>query len=946
MRRILLIALNISLVTCASFAQNTEYWGMTMYGGNSGVGTIYNTNDSGTNFNIQHSFNLNDGNSRYTKLCKASNGKLYGLTSAGGEFGYGVVYEYNPNSSSYTIKASFNNNNGSKPTGSLIQATNGKFYGMTPFGGNSDDGVIFEFDINTNSITKLLDFDGYNNGSYPNGSLLEATNGKFYGLTAEGGVNDLGVIFEYDIATNTYTKKLDFDGANNGEWPFGSLIQASNNKLYGIANEGGVNDLGVLFEYDLATESYSKKLDFNDANGKWPIGSIIQASNGNLFGLTYLGGSNGLGLLYEYNYNTNTFTKKFDFDGQNGSYPIRDLTEASNGKLYGLTSSGGLTNGGVLFEFDISTNNYSKKLDFNSYNGTPNYTGSFPQGSLIESSNGILYGLTQSGGAKNAGVLFEYNIVAEIYDKKYDFGGSENGHKPKSGLLETFNGMLYGVTSSGGANDFGTLFKYNPQTKEFIKLIDFEGSSNGRNPVGKLFQSSDSTIYGLTQFGGQFDGGIVFRLDTKTDSFEKLIDLNQTIGKEPFGGIVEHFTGKLYFTTSKGGVNSNFGTIIVFTPKNISPFVDTFISLANFDNNSGYYPSSGLSITNSNEIYGTTYLGGNFGNGTIYKFFPFTNVIVKKHDFQYANGISPIGELTQAENNKLYGLTYSGGSSNKGVLYEYDLATEVYTKRHDFGGFQDGVNPQSELMSASNGNLYGYTTNGGIDNAGVIFEYDPTQDFYSKKTDLTLTDGQIPLYGSLVETNICYYSFDTISLSGENQVVSPSGNETWTSSGLYTDTLINDCGSDSILFVNLSMCNYVYSNIDITTQNTYISPSGNFIWTETGIYQDTLFNANTCGGDSILTIDLTIEKNTDITENNFEALSYYPNPTNNILNVELGENFKNISISLKNIQGKELLSRNFLDVQNISLDCYVPKGIYFVEIKSDTKHHTIKIIKE
>ena len=141
------------------------------------------------------------------------------------------------------------------------QVSDGKLYGMTIFGGSSDEGVIFSFDPSTSIYTKLLDFHG-ELGRRPRGSLLKARDGKLYGMTSEGGSNDIGVIFSFDPSASTYTKLVDFDD-NNGRAPLGSLIQALNGKLYCMTSIGGSNNFGVIFSFDPTTSIYTKLMDFD-----------------------------------------------------------------------------------------------------------------------------------------------------------------------------------------------------------------------------------------------------------------------------------------------------------------------------------------------------------------------------------------------------------------------------------------------------------------------------------------------------------------------------------------------------------------------------------------------------------------------------------------------------------------------------------------------------------
>src|SRR3984885_3724524 len=140
---------------------------------------------------------------------------------------------------------------------------------MTNGGGSSRFGVIFSFDPSSSSYTKLKDFDGIN-GGHPSGRLTQASDGKLYGM-AGGGSSGKGVIFSYDPVSSTYTKLKDFDGTNGGN-PSGNLMQASDGKLYGMTNGGGSSSYGVIFSFDPSSSSYTKLKDFDGINGGHPSG--------------------------------------------------------------------------------------------------------------------------------------------------------------------------------------------------------------------------------------------------------------------------------------------------------------------------------------------------------------------------------------------------------------------------------------------------------------------------------------------------------------------------------------------------------------------------------------------------------------------------------------------------------------------------------------------------
>jgi len=119
---------------------------------------------------------------------------------------------------------------------------------------------LFEYNSSTNTYIKKLDLSFGYSGAEPNGSLIQASNGKVYGMTSIGGEKNLGVLFEFDATTNTFVKKIDFLGTSNGANPNGSLIQFNDGKLYGLASGGGTYNNGVLFEYNAANSTYTKKL--------------------------------------------------------------------------------------------------------------------------------------------------------------------------------------------------------------------------------------------------------------------------------------------------------------------------------------------------------------------------------------------------------------------------------------------------------------------------------------------------------------------------------------------------------------------------------------------------------------------------------------------------------------------------------------------------------------
>ena len=268
-----------------------------------------------------------------------------------------------------------------------MQASDGKLYGMTPES-TGGGGVIFSFDPSTSTYTKLKDFNA-GDGSNPYGSLMQASDGKLYGMTYAGGNNNYGVIFSYDLLTSTFEKLMDFDLAN-GVHPYGSLMQATDGKLYGMTTEGGNNPenqysigAGVLFSFDPSSATYTKLLDLGGGYGGHPFGSLMQADDGKLYGMTSSGGSSGGGSIFSFDPSSSTYIDLIDYGGSG------NLIQGSDGKLYGMSNGRGL---GVIFSFDPSSSQYTELKDFGETDGV------LPHGSLMQASDGKLYGMTSQGG--------------------------------------------------------------------------------------------------------------------------------------------------------------------------------------------------------------------------------------------------------------------------------------------------------------------------------------------------------------------------------------------------------------------------------------------------------------------------------------------------------------------------------------------------------------------
>ncbi len=365
-------------------------------------------------------------------------------------------------------------------------------YGETRNGGTYGDGTLFKYEPATNKDTVLVNFGGAD-GNLPERYLLKLNN-QLYGVTYAGGNFNDGIIFSYNLLTGIQTTVSTFNNTN-GKAPGGGLIMASNGLLYGAASHGGDSNSGVIFSYNPITGKDSTLFDFSYADGSEMYGNLLQINDSMLYGVTAFGGlyGNGYGVIFSFNINSGIEKVLFNFNDYDGFNSQSSLIKASNGLLYGMTAQGGKNMWGVLFSFNPATDSEKTVINFDSASG------SGPFGDLLQASNGLLYGLTAVGSANNNGLAFSYNPITGKDSIIIEFAGLNNASYPVGGLVEdTVNHILYGMTSRGGLYNDGILFEYNMTIGFSTVLLNFN-DSNGATPYGSLLLVYDTSTTGINE---------------------------------------------------------------------------------------------------------------------------------------------------------------------------------------------------------------------------------------------------------------------------------------------------------------------------------------------------------------------------------------------------------------------------------------------------------------
>lgn len=330
-----------------------NFYGTTNYGAK-GSGEIFSVTPGGslsTFYNFCSLSGCTDGTSN-ASLVLATDGNFYGTTFNGGTYGYGTVFRVTPGGVLTTLY-SFDISDGAHPTVGLIQAADGNFYGTTGGGGTSNNCTLFGtngcgtvFKITPQgALTPLHSFNN-TDGEYPDGLLVEGTDGNLYGTTFYGGTSGVGTVFKIGGGVFTSLHSFDLDGGN----PEAGLVQATNGNFYGTTFYGGGGS-GTVFEMDSVSYKMTTLHVFQLADGANPVG-LVQAADGSLYGTTDGGGSsqncstfgtNGCGTLFQITL-AGTLTTLHNFAASDGANPFGAPLQPIDGYFYGTTVQGGTSN--------------------------------------------------------------------------------------------------------------------------------------------------------------------------------------------------------------------------------------------------------------------------------------------------------------------------------------------------------------------------------------------------------------------------------------------------------------------------------------------------------------------------------------------------------------------------------------------------------------------------
>ena len=459
--------------------------------------------------------NCTDGADPYAGLVQGADGNLYSTTFRGGT-GVGTTYKITIGGT-LTSLHSFNDTDGLNPAAPLLLASDGNYYGTSPSGGNLNLGNIFKM-TPSGTVTQVYSFCTSNcsNGANPLGALVQGSDGNLYGVAEGGGDGHCsgisgigcGTVFKVTLS-GTLTLLHAFTGPEGAD-PYSGLVIGADGNFYGTTQHGGTGNnsacgensglgCGTVFRITpggTLTTLYNFCSQPNCTDGYGPQAGLIQAADGNFYGVTHWGGTATIGNGTVFRITpSGSLTTLYSFAGfpHDGSYPLGGLIQATDGNFYGTTSSGGTNlTGGTLFRM---TPNGTVTTLYNFCSMSHCADGGSSYASLLQATDGNLYGTTTSGGSNSKGTVFKMSLGL----------GQFVTLQPASGAVGT-PVTIFGMNLSGatGVTFNGTPSGFSVVANGEITTTVPAGATTGTvqiaTPSGTLNSATDFEVTGPLQF--------------------------------------------------------------------------------------------------------------------------------------------------------------------------------------------------------------------------------------------------------------------------------------------------------------------------------------------------------------------------------------------------------------------------------------------------------------
>ncbi len=548
--------------------------------------------------------------------------KLWGVAAQWWSFGVdGQIYYYDIDLD--TVVTVYHNGSSTgvfqRPIGELVKY-NGKFYGVTEEGGDYDDGILFFYDPQDDSLGVLLHLNASTIGGNPQAGVT-LKNGQIFWHN-KGGAYSFGTLLRYNINTSTLTKLRDFDGTNDGAYPYSKPF-VDGGYVYGVtAIKYGSSTGGVVYKLNPSTYAYQVLEVLNIWEGR-PQMNEFTKHDGKLF--FFCSNTADVGSYYTQAgsaFNVDLASATFEHMFLMRQFPFGNPKSRQvyvDGSLYGW-GQGGRFEDGIVYRYTPSTDNYEVLA-------LPDVGGFDLQALSMEHFNGSIYFNLADFGT-SAHRLMRYDIAGdslEVLQNNSPYGMTD---------VEVFDNVMLAIRSDYSFSGRVTRIDLNDPVYNTTFLHNV-GGANG-SYMSYDIQFLGSTYYGVARNGGTSGTGTLFSFDTLTNTFTKLHDFtNSLLGLNPYGEIA--IQDSVIYGECVNGGTYNEGSLWAFN------LMDSALSkLADMDGtNSGYSIGYGVNLVDS-VVYGTTQDVNSIGPGVIYRLQLSDSTWLPRVDLDSANFGEPI----------------------------------------------------------------------------------------------------------------------------------------------------------------------------------------------------------------------------------------------------------------------------------------------------------------
>jgi uncharacterized repeat protein (TIGR03803 family) len=389
------------------------------------------------------------------------------------------------------------------------------------------------------------------------GAIAQGRDGNLYSTASNGGAHGYGAVFKI-TPSGKLTVLYNFDGPH-GQAPLGGLTLGTDGNFYGTTWYGGATGNGTVFKITPTGQLTVLYSFTGGSDGFQPYAPPIEGSDGNFYGTAGFGGA-GWGTVYKLT-PSGKFTTLHAFSSGDGSSPIAPLVQGIDGSFYGTAELGGSVNDGVLFTVKSSGN----LAVIASFDGAGN--GANPYSPVIQANDGNFYGTASTWGSFEWGTIYKTTAKGDL-TVLYNFNGSSDGGDPLAGLMQGTDGKFYGAaTGDFFTNDYGTVFSITP-SGAFSVLHSFDGS-HGANPCVTPVQHTSGILYGDTVNGGTASSGTFYSLRVGLKPFVSLLPYSGKVGK------TIEFLGQGFTGTTAVSFNGTAASFIVKSSTYLTAVVPT-----------------------------------------------------------------------------------------------------------------------------------------------------------------------------------------------------------------------------------------------------------------------------------------------------------------------------------------------------------------------------------